>query len=201
MLVYIIILILLFALFPKTNNVKTENNLKKKEKVLKEINIEKLSVLTDKYLRNFNPNKDMAYFNLFNFLNQIVNKTKDISSNYVILTYNSYKLPEELIKVINNYQSKFQDLESIGMSVENEIKKFIINLNPDMNLDNFLKSFEFLSDIYYPSDEIVKLNVCNKEYIFSKRMNQVLTYFKSDEQVSTILFKYNTDYLKCNEII
>ena len=195
MLIYIILIILLFTLYSKVpdNEKKTDiNNIK---------NVRRLRNLTDTYLSNFNPNDDMAYFTLFKFLNQVEINTKDKSKNYVIFGYNSYKMSKEIIEVIQKHQRKFQDVKSIGMSVENEIKRFILNLDEKTSLQEFLKVFEYLSEIYYPSDKIITLHLCGQEYLYSKKMNQVLTFFKGDEKISKILFKYNQKLLQCNKVI
>ena len=195
MLIYIILIILLFTLYSKVpdNEKKTDiNNIK---------NVRRLRNLTDTYLSNFNPNDEMAYFTLFKFLNQVEINTKDKSKNYVIFGYNSYKMSKEIIEVIQKHQRKFQDVKSIGMSVENEIKRFILNLDEKTSLQEFLKVFEYLSEIYYPSDKIITLHLCGQEYLYSQKMNQVLTFFKGDEKISKILFKYNQKLLQCNKVI
>lgn len=195
MLLYIILIILFFVLY---NKVPDQDN-KKKIKNVKDI--KRLKNLTDIYLTNFNPNDEKAYFLLFKYLNQLEQNTKNKSKNYVIVGYNSYKLPEEIINVIQKHKNKFQDVESIGLSVENEIKSFILELNKNSTLEQFLRTFEYLSEIYYPSDEIVTLNICGKEYLYSKRMNQVLTFFKGDEKLSNILYYYNQKLLECKQVI
>ena len=195
MLIYIILIILLFTLYSKVpdQDKKTDvNNIK---------NVKRLRNITDDYLTNFNPNEKNAYFNLFKFLNQIELNSKESSKNFVILGYNSYKLPDQIIKIVQKHQDKFQDVEDIGLSVENEIKAFILKINKSYTLESFLRSFEYLSEIYYPTDEIVKLNICNQEYLYSNKMNQVLTFFKGDEDVSNILYYYNQKLLECQQVI
>ena len=192
MLIYIILIILLFTLYSKVPDQDDKKNIK---------NTKRLRDLTDSYLTNFNPNDNKAYFTLFKFLNQVEKNSKNKSKNYVLFGYNSYKLPEEIIKVIQNHQNKFQDIKSIGLSVENEIKSFILDLNKNLTLEKFLRTFEYLSEIYYPTDEIVNLKICGKEYYYSKKMNQVLTFFKGDEKLSNILYYYNQKLLECQEVI
>ena len=74
-------------------------------------------------------------------------------------------------------------------------------LNKYQKLHEFLKTFEYLSEIYYPTDEIITFNICGKEYLYSQRMSLVLSYLKGDEVISPILYHYNQQMLKCQEVI
>lgn len=200
--IYIILIILFFTFSSKIPNGKTVQTKEDKiEKINKTKGIKNLSKLTDEYLSNFNASENKAYYSLFKFLNEIELKTSQESKNFVIVAYNSYKFPEEIIKVVQKHQAKFNDVESIGISVENEIKAFILYLNKYQKLHEFLKTFEYLSEIYYPTDEIITFNVCGKEYLYSQRMSLVLSYLKGDEVISPILYHYNQQMLKCQEVI
>jgi hypothetical protein len=194
--IYIILIILFFTFCSKVPESKT------KEQQISEIKkTKKLDKLVDNYLSNFNPNENKAYYSLFKFFNELELKTKEISENYVVVAYNSYKLPSDIIKVVQKYEYKFNDIENVGNSVENEIKGFILNLDKNKSIHEFLKAFEYLSEIYYPKDEILKLQICGNEYLYSKKMNQVLTFYKGDEQLSEIFYHYNQMLLQCKDII
>ena len=140
--IYIILIILFFTFCAKAPEKKT--NEQKINEIKRTKNLDKL---VDDYLLNFKATEDKAYYSLFKFFNKLKNKTKDLSQNYVIVAYNSYKLPADIIKVVLKYSYKFEDLEGIGISVENEIKGFILSLNKNKTLHEFLKAFEYLSEI------------------------------------------------------
>lgn len=197
--IYIILIILFFTFCSKAPEKKSKNQKILEIKKIK--NVENLNKLVDSYLSEFKSNENNAYYNLFKFLNELEIKTKEQSKNYVIVVHNSYKLPKDIISIIKKYDSKFQDVENIGMSIENEIKGFILHFDKKKTLHEFLKTYEYLSEIYYPTDEIINLQICGQEYLFSKRMNQVLTFFKGDEKISEILYHYNQKLQQCNDLI
>jgi hypothetical protein len=198
MLIFIIIIILIIIL-----NSEKKKNISKKDKNIKKIKkkITKLNKSTKNFLKNFNLTEEFAYFKLYHYLINLENITKQQSQNYVVFTHNSYKLPDDIIKTIQEYDNNFQDLENIGLNIENEIKRFVLDIENESSLNEFLKTFEYLSKIYYPSDETIDFELCGKKYIYSKKMNNVLNFLKGEEKYSEIFYRYNQELQKCREII
>ena len=136
---------------------------------------------------------------MFKFFNELEKSFNNYNFNETIIGYNSFKLPNNIINIVNKSPLLNRDPIIFGKQVESEIK-YLIKYFDDKNVNNFMNFMEYLTYIYYKNDKVIKIQLCTDEYILSNKLNNILIYFKGDAEISKKLYEYSIQNQECNNL-
>jgi hypothetical protein len=164
-------------------------------------NIDKVELAVKYFLDNLDLKTDLWCFRIFKFFTELEDKISSDSDTEILIGYNSFKLPQNIINIIKTYPNLDLDIKKCGNQVKNEIKNIIINLVSQENLKEFMNSLEYLSLVYFKNDSTIAFDMCGENYIISNKLNNTLNYLKGDQEVSPILYNLSLKKQECMNLI
>ena len=166
-----------------------------------EVSENKIELALKYFLDNLDVNSNLWCFRIFNFFYELEEKTSNENDPEILIGYNSFKLPQNLINIIRQYPKLDLDIKKCGTEVEKEIKEIIINTVNDQDLDSFMNTLEYISEIFFKNDTIIEFSLCGKTYEISNKLNNTLNYLKGDKEISPILYKLSLKKQECMNLI
>ena len=200
MILIIIILIILNLLLRNKKFTRIEDKkklIKKQNKILN--NDIGLGNIVNNFLKSIDSSDKLWCYNVFKFFNELETSFNNYNFNEIIIGYNSFKLPNNIINIVNKSPLLNKDPIIFGEQVESEIK-YLIKYFDDKNVNNFMNFMEYLTYIYYKNDKVIKIQLCTDEYFLSKKLNNILIYFKGDPDISKKLYEYSIQNQECNNL-
>ena len=211
--ILIILLILFFSAYfsskKKINNVGInistptpssnilENNFQKQE----ESDYNKIELAVKYFLDNLDVNSNLWCFRIFKFFYELEEKVSNENDPEILIGYNSFKLPKNIIKIVKEYSSLDIDVKKCGIEVEKEIKEIIKNTVNDQDLNEFMITLEYISEIFFKNDSRIEFTLCGNSYEISNKLNNTLNYLKGDSEISPILYKLSLKKQECMNLI
>ena len=163
--------------------------------------VDKIELTVRYFLDNLNLKTDLWCFRIFKFFRELEENISTESDKEILIGYNSFKFPQNIIDIIKQYPELELNIKKWGTQVENEIKNIIINLVSQDNLKEFMNTLEYISLVYFNNDSTIEFEMCSENYIISNKLNNTLNYLKGDPEVSPILYKLSLKKQECMNLL